>query len=379
MRKHLILAFLSLCMPLLLVAQTVDNSARNYSVRYEKEHLFMQKDSDFNVVDYDVEWPEIVSYNAVEPLKRYISNSIFDFTTQDLDSALTNLDVVYGKEVKGKLKTIPDDNHFCYVNIQAKILSYNPERWIAYSLKRTVQPQKLSSYKPEEQNRVIIYDLQKQRVLLADDVLNKEVMNWAMPDDFYDRLFAPIDSMFANSDGNVYYNLQKLQINGVWIDGGKINMLVDAFTDNENFSYNTSMPYEAYRYALTKDARRLVEKAIKPQTPQFISLPVTWKGDTIYNKVEQMPQFKGGDEGLRRYLSYVSKPTVSLREASRVYVTFVVDKQGNIKDVSVVSPVTPRLDEHAVSVVRGMPAFTPGKQNDKPVCVRMLMPINYKP
>lgn len=379
MKRYLIFALLSLCLPLLIDAQTVDGSAQRYCVRYEKEHLFLQKDSDFNVVDYDLEWPEVVSYNAVVPLKRFISNAVFGYTTQSLDSALMNINNVYGKAVTGKFKTIPDDNRFCYVSLEAKVLSYSPDRWIAYSLKRKVEPQKLSSSKPEVMNRIIFYDLQNGRVMFADEMISKSVMNWSMPQDFYDRLFAPIADNFGSPDDDLFNNLKNLQINGVWIDGDKIFMYVEAASDVENVSYTVDFPYNDYRYVLTRDVRRLVEKDVKPRTPQFIQLPLTWKGDTIYNKVEKMPEFKGGEQGLQLYLSHVTQPNIALAKAVRVYVSFVVDKQGNICDVSVVSPVSPLLDEHAVGVIKGMPAFTPGSHNGKPVCVRMYLPINYKP
>lgn len=371
MKKKILLAFL-LAMPLLSSAQTVDASAHGYNVRYEKAHLFLQKGADFNVVDYDLEWPDIVSFNDVAPLKRYMTDMLLDYPTASLDSALMYIGDEYGKPVTGKFKTIPDDDHFCYVTEDAKILSYEPYRWIAYVLKRTVKPQKASSNKPVEQSRVIVYDLTQSKVLFADDMLRAGVMDWEMPNDFYNRLFAPLDDDFLN-------NLLSAKISGVWILDGQINLHVDAISNDGAQTYTITLPYDEYYYILSREARRMVEKKLKNPSRQFISLPVTWEGDSVYNKVEQMPQFKGGEEGLRRYLSFVSNPGVNITKPERAYVSFIVDKTGNIHQVSVVSPANSELDEHAVNVIKGMPPFSPGKQNGKPVCVRMFMPVNYKP
>lgn len=371
MKKNILLSVL-LALPLLSFAQTVDTSVRSYNMRYESKHLFLQKGQDFNVVDYDLEWPDIVSYSEVVPLKRYISSYVFNYPTASLDSALMHINNEYGEPVTGKFKTIPDDNHFCYVTAEAKVLSYEPDRWIAYVLKQTVKPEKASANRPLEQSKVIVYDLYRQKIMFADDMLRAGVMDWNMPDDFYDQLFAPLDD-------DMMQNLLSAKIYGVWIANGNINMLVDAISHAGSDSYTVSFPYDRYDYVLSRDAHRLVDRKLKQQERQFISLPVTWNGDSVYTKVDHMPQFKGGDEGLQRYLSMVAKPNVSFSKQYRVYASFIVDKKGNLQQVSIVSPAIPELDAHAVEVIKGMPQFTPGTQNGKPECVRMFLPINYKP
>lgn len=354
------------------LAQTVDTTVRGYCVRYEKKHLFLQKDSGFNVVDYDLEWPEVIDYGDVVPLKRYVGRLVSDCATTSLDSVVMSIGDAYGEPVTGMFKTIPDDDRFCYVTISAQVLSYKPGRWIAYSLKKSVEPQKRSVYKRSDVSRIIVYDLVRGEVMLADDMLRSGVGGMAVAADFYDRLTSPLsDEMFDN--------LQSSQIGGVWIDDGQINFLVDAVSVFDKVSYTVSMPYADYKYVLAKKVRNMVEKDVKPRSPQFISLPVTFEGDTVYNKVERMPVFKGGDDGLRDYLSHVGTPNVRLAKAERVYLSFVVDKSGRINDVSVVSPVMPQLDRYAVGVVKGMPPFTPGSHGGNPVCVRMYLPVNYKP
>lgn len=369
LEKKIISVLLSV-LPLTGFAQMVDSSVRGYNVYYEKEHLFLQKDSGFNVVDYDLEWPDIVSFSDVKPLKNFISSMLFNEGHASLDSVLMSVKSLYGKPVTGPLKTIPDDNRFCYVTASARIVSYSPNRWIAYDLVDNVEPQKLSEFKPSKAHRVIVYDIARDQILSANDMLRPSILKMSEPDDFYDKLFEPLDD-------DSYNDMQRCQINGVWLDGGMINLYVDVTTSVTEITYPVSLPYEEYSYILSRDARRLVGKVPKTFQPQMLKLPLTLDGDTIYNKVEVMPQFKGGDEALRKYMSSLTKPNYRLDKNVKVYVSFVVDKKGNVRDVSVISPVNPILDCHAAEAVKGMPAFVPGSHNGQPVCVRMIQPIAY--
>jgi protein TonB len=60
-----------------------------------------------------------------------------------------------------------------------------------------------------------------------------------------------------------------------------------------------------------------------------------------------------------------------------VYVTFVVDKDGKIKDVKVLRGIGGGCDEEAVRVVKNMPAWKPGKQRGKSVTVQYNLPIRF--
>ena len=104
--KNIILAsFLSLFFSL-ANAQSVDSRAVAYSVRYEKEHLFLQKDSGLNVVDYDIEWPEVVGYHYAPELKRCISGSLTGTPVLGFDSLLTAIHQEYGSPVSTMLSGI---------------------------------------------------------------------------------------------------------------------------------------------------------------------------------------------------------------------------------------------------------------------------------
>jgi protein TonB len=60
-----------------------------------------------------------------------------------------------------------------------------------------------------------------------------------------------------------------------------------------------------------------------------------------------------------------------------VYVTFVVERNGNVTDVKILRGIGGGCDEEAVRVVQNMPKWEPGKQRGKPVRVQFNMPIKF--
>lgn len=100
-----------------------------------------------------------------------------------------------------------------------------------------------------------------------------------------------------------------------------------------------------------------------------------------YVVVEQMPEFAGGTAALMRYLrSHLRYPSVALaaQAEGRVFVSFVVQADGTIADISVPKGLGYGLDEEAQRVVRQMPAWMPGRQSNHAVAVRFTLPITFR-
>lgn len=101
----------------------------------------------------------------------------------------------------------------------------------------------------------------------------------------------------------------------------------------------------------------------------------------VYDKVEQLPQFPGGQSALISFLSRnVKYPKVCQENGIQgaVIMQFVINKDGNISDVSVYKGINPYLDTEATRVIKSMPKWTPGKQKGKPVNVKYTLPINFR-
>ena len=112
-----------------------------------------------------------------------------------------------------------------------------------------------------------------------------------------------------------------------------------------------------------------------------LNIPQPVNSTRVYDVVEQMPSFPGGISGLRTYLNQNIRYPAEAQEncvQGRVVVSFVVEKDGHISDVTVLRSVDPSLDKEAIRVVRNMPRWTPGKQGGEPVRVRYNVPVSFR-
>lgn len=107
----------------------------------------------------------------------------------------------------------------------------------------------------------------------------------------------------------------------------------------------------------------------------------TKKNDMVFDVVEVMPQFPGGQIAMLKYIMENMKyPEQAMKEGiqGRVAVSFIVEKDGSISNVRPVLSVHPLLNKEAVRVVKSMPKWSPGKHNGKPVRVRYNLPVMFK-
>lgn len=100
----------------------------------------------------------------------------------------------------------------------------------------------------------------------------------------------------------------------------------------------------------------------------------------IFLVVEEPPSFPGGEAALVKFLQTNIKYPAIAREnniTGRVYLTFVIDPSGSIKDLKILRGVHPAIDEEAVRVVKAMPKWKAGKQRGKAVSVQFNLPVNF--
>ena len=98
----------------------------------------------------------------------------------------------------------------------------------------------------------------------------------------------------------------------------------------------------------------------------------------VFAVVEDMPKFPGN---VQQWISKNIKYPMIAQENNiqgRVFVQFVIERDGSVTDVKVARSVDPSLDKEAIRVVKAMPKWTPGKQRNKPVRVSYTVPINFQ-
>lgn len=119
-----------------------------------------------------------------------------------------------------------------------------------------------------------------------------------------------------------------------------------------------------------------------------INSPITSTGpaqevedNVVFQVVERMPSFPGGDAAMFKYLGdNINYPVIAQENGvqGRVICQFVVNRDGSIVDIVVVRSVDSSLDKEAVRVIKSMPKWSPGQQRGKPVRVKFTLPVNFK-
>ena len=115
-------------------------------------------------------------------------------------------------------------------------------------------------------------------------------------------------------------------------------------------------------------------------TPVKIEEEVDEDEVTIFTVVENDPEFPGGMEALYKYLAQNIKYPALARDngiTGRVYVTFVVERDGSIANPKVLKDIGGGCGQEAIRVVKSMPRWTPGKQRGKAVRVQFNLPVNF--
>lgn len=100
----------------------------------------------------------------------------------------------------------------------------------------------------------------------------------------------------------------------------------------------------------------------------------------IFTVVENEPEFPGGMEALYKYLAQNIKYPQLARDnniTGKVYVTFVVERDGSIANPKVLRDIGGGCGAEAIRVVKAMPKWTPGKQRGKAVRVQFNLPVNF--
>ena len=100
--------------------------------------------------------------------------------------------------------------------------------------------------------------------------------------------------------------------------------------------------------------------------------------ENIYEVVEQMPSFPGGQEALMTYINHNIKYPEEDCGQGRVTVSFIVEKDGSITNATIRRSVDPAFDREALRVISSMPKWIPGKNNGRNVRVRFNVPVQFK-
>ena len=149
-------------------------------------------------------------------------------------------------------------------------------------------------------------------------------------------------------------------------DSGEIDKLKSILADNGKYTVVTHENGDL----------ELIEKNPASRS----SKEETKSDEQVFNIVEKMPEFPGGDDALRQYIATnVKYPQEAMEKGiqGKVYVNFVVEKDGAVDRIKIVRGVDPLLDKEAVRVISQLPKWKPGEQRGEKVAVTYTVPINF--
>lgn len=115
-----------------------------------------------------------------------------------------------------------------------------------------------------------------------------------------------------------------------------------------------------------------IDAKIKPDTLKT--------SDEIFDMVEEVPEYPGGLEAMYKFLSDNMKYPKKARKKriqGKVYIQFIVEKDGRVSNVTVLRGIGYGCDEEAVRVVKMMPKWKPAIQRGKNVRVRYKLPVSF--
>ena len=154
------------------------------------------------------------------------------------------------------------------------------------------------------------------------------------------------------------------------------------YDDNKSLSKDDAKNTESQGSLKEISREDLIKEMESTQLPKENTqlLEEKTKDERIFDTVEEMPSYSGGQGALMSFLANnIQYPIEAQKKGvqGRVIVEFIIEKDGTITNVKVLHGVDPALDKEAIRVIKSMPKWNPGKQNGSAVRVRYEVPIVF--
>ncbi len=169
-----------------------------------------------------------------------------------------------------------------------------------------------------------------------------------------------------------------ITLRGSESDSEKPLIVVDGIiTENQNLNNMDPETFQSVNVLKNETAKEKYGEKGKNGVVEI----TTKKESDVFFIVEDMPEFPGGVEALKVYVaSNLNYPAIALINGiqGKVFVNFVVAKDGYVTDAKIGRRVDPSLDKEALRIVNNMPKWKPGSHAGEPVRVSYTLPIDFK-
>ena len=246
----------------------------------------------------------------------------------------------------------------------------------------------IAAAKPSANNLALRYLWARERIKYLDYMENSNSGWWSSAADSYSSISKEITRL------GLKYGLMTKYTSFIAIDevvvekDGKPVTVKQPLPLPEGVSNHAVARGEEGMVTYTGNARRLFSTNNAKVTSNDLSSITTVNEEVeeieeeeIFTVVETQPQFPGGDDSLYNFIySNLRYPELAIctKMEGRVFITFVVEKDGSITNVKIIRDIGGGCGHEAKRVVEMMPKWIPGKQNGKTVRVQYNLPITFK-
>ncbi len=129
------------------------------------------------------------------------------------------------------------------------------------------------------------------------------------------------------------------------------------------------------------DETLLKELQQEEEEKPLASMDVDPTNPLNFHIVEDLPKYPGGAVELMKWLTRNLRYPASARNRKtqgRVVAVFYIEKDGSVTGISITQSLSPECDREALRVLRMMPKWEPGIQNDQPCSTKVCIPIVFK-
>ena len=155
-------------------------------------------------------------------------------------------------------------------------------------------------------------------------------------------------------------------------------------TSFETVAQDKTKPKKEVKEQEAKTTEKIVHELIISDPDAYIVMdaPQIEKEDDenmIHSMAETKPDFPGGVEAFSKFFFKNFKSPEKIEEPYKMFVQFVVEKDGNLTNIKAIRTPHPEVTQEALRVIKKSPKWIPGRNNNKPVRVLYTLPIAVTP
>lgn len=343
-------------------------------IKYISENKLYRSGNEVTITNLDLEWPVSLGGKSMPALQKKLCEDLLKVNASNMQSGWTEFHNKLGTEIR----QMPDlvKRHNLYLKLHELWLENG--RYISFYFKR--QEIDGDGTQHDGLKQFFTYDIANDEILSLDETFSQYT-------DEYNRVaFETLLEQGSVCDDNDKPNIDLTVLPEDFAVLGDA-MMIGLGGPIDHDDYSVVSVNNLYQLGLFKHSfvRWIQGKGKTKKNPESFVMPTDFdsslSSDTITYNVSSLPTFPGSKDSLMAFIrNNVHYPNVdlALHNQGRVILSFIVEKDGSLSDVTVVSPLSPGLDRESVRVIRLMPKWKPAELDGNKVRTRMTLPMTFR-